>query len=493
MAVELSHAIDLFLHKNRASFFDDDSVIAGTVPSLDSGPALASQTFRWDLQTTCKPMLPAFQYISGKLSERGLQVHLIISDYEPYVIPVWSLPRTSQLILAKIVRKARSKFNLSPSFLTALASHSNKKDLPKIFHTYRPDSYIVRRSIVQQEMIFSEEGLALLSIDHIYTFKQLLCTLSKKDWVPCAREVCLSSCVHLLHRMNQIYTNPKVSRGYIARVYKELEFHKETYEEVCSAYTVNFCTASIKDVTTLEPDYSALADIDLDWDDSSPSTAELPDTSTSNPRNTSSDLISPIATVDLSTIQTWETKSQQEPKIPRPVTYTYPAIRKPTEVPESPLEHRELWDTQIPRSLNTKANTISEVLLSPLDQTELEPWGSTVPRRLNTTATWTSDVSLSPLDEALAEAWEIGVPVALDEAEAEEWNPDEEATRDIIESWMCDVPAPLKTTESGSSDGQKSPLEYVKAWVESWSTVAPDRVCAKCQDTVVIPRRVTVA
>jgi uncharacterized protein YerC len=494
MAVELSHAIDLFLHKDRASFFDNDAVIAGTAPSLDSRTALASQTFHWDLQTICKSMLPAFQYISRKLSERGLQVHLIVSNYDPYVIPVWSLPRTSQLILAKIVRKASSKFNLSPSFLTILASQSSKKESPKIFNTYRPDSYIVRRSIIQQEVIFSEEGLTLLSIDHIYTFKQLLCTLSKKSWVPCAREVCLASCVHLLHRINKIYTKPKVSIGYIARVYKELEFSKDTYEEVCSAYTVEFCTASIKDVTTLEPDYSALAEIDLDWDVSSPSAAELPDTSISDARRPSFDLVSPIAAVDLSTIQTWETHPQQEPEILRAVTYTYPVIKKPSEVPKSPIEHRKLWDTQIPRSLSTKASTRSGVLLSPLDQTgtQPEPWSSVFPRPPNAAATWTSDVCLSPLDEAPAEAWNKDLSVASDKAE-EEWNPDEETTRDIIESWMCDVPAPLRMCESLSSDGQKSPLEYVRAWVESWSTIAPDRVCAKCRDTVDIPRRVTVA
>ena len=492
MAVELSHAIDLFLHKNRASFFDDDSVIAGTVPSLDPRPALASQTFRWDLQTTCKPMLPAFQYISRKLSERGLQVHLIISDHEPYVIPVWCLPRTSQLILAKIVRKARSKFNLRPSFLTALATHSSKKDLPKIYGIYRPDSYIVRRSIVQHEVVFSDEGLTLLSIDHIYTFKQLLCTLSKKDWVPCAREICLSSSVHLLHRINQIYTNPKASRGYIARVYKEIDFPREVYEEVCSAYNVNFCTASIKDVTTLEPDYSALADVGPGWDDTSPSTAELPDTSTSDARNTTADLVSPIATVDLSTLQTWETPRQEGNEFLGPRTYTYPPIKKPSEVPQSPLERHELWDTSKLHPLNTKASTIS-----PLEEAGSKPWDSAVPRPLSPKATWTSEVSLSPLDEAVAEAWDLEAPQQQDcaEADAEEelWNPDEEATRDIIESWICDVPAPLRTTESGSPDGYRTPEEYVRAWVESWSTVAPERMCAKCHDLVVAPRRLTVA
>ena len=81
--------------------------------------------------------------------------------------------------------------------------------------------------------------------------------------------------------------------------------------------------------------------------------------------------------------------------------------------------------------------------------------------------------------------------------EAEAWNPDEEAARDIVESWICDIPAPLKTTESqGSEDTlQASPLEYVKAWVESWSSEprATGMICTTCHGKVTVERRVTVS
>lgn len=192
----------------------------------------------------------------------------------------WPLPRKTQLFLAKVIRKACKKFAIEPCFMTALASVPNR-DLPKVFEAYRPDCYIVRRSIVQNEVIFSGEGLTLLSIDNIYTFKQLLCTLSKRDWVANARDVCLSSCVHLLHRINEVYTNPKLSRGYLARVYKEVEFKQKEFDEVTSDHNGNYCTASIKDVTTLEPDYTALSDIAFDWksEDEDASAVELPDTS----------------------------------------------------------------------------------------------------------------------------------------------------------------------------------------------------------------------
>ena len=538
MTVQLSHAIDLFLHKDRASFFDDDAIAAGSIASLHSRPALAAPCFHWDLHTTCMPMLPAFQYISRKLAKRGLSVHLIISDHDPYVVPVWQLPKASQLMLAKIARKACSKFKLSPSFLTALASNSTKKDLPRIFNAYRPDSYIVRRSILQNDVIFNGEGLTLLSIDLIYTFKQLLRTLSKKDWLPCARDVCLSSCVHLLHRINQIYTNPKASKAYMVRVYKEIEFQCSAYEEVCSAHNVNFCTASIKDVTTLEPDYSALADTSLNWDSScSPTAAELPDTSPPPAHSSQEDLISPIAALDLSTLQTWESASSTHLERISPLTYTYPSIPKPSPPPlptnqsdrsdllsplSTTLPDPEWRATAVRRPLSPKATwqSYSESALSPIDDAKTGEWDFDE----DTKEQWDFDVhDEAPEDEIEAAQWidafpappqirEIRLEVERQveqssrqegeedkwkSIETEAWNPDEEATRDIVDSWICDNPAPLKTIESQGSEEvvQASPLEYVKAWVESWSSEPPATgiICARCHDKFAVERRVTIA
>lgn len=454
MTAELSHAIDLFLHKDRTSYFFDDTIAIGTIAPFEPQPALAEpSSFNWDLPATSAPMLPAFRYISNKLTQRELSVALIISDHEPYVIPVWPLPRKSQIILAQIVRKAVKKFSLQPSWLTALASASNKC-LPKIFDTHRPDSYIVRRSIVQHELIFGEEGLTLLNIDHIYTFKQLLCTLSKRNWVPRARDVCLSSCVHLLHRINEVYTDPKMSGGYLKRVYLDVEFQKQAYEEVTSAYNVNYCTASIKDVTMLEPDFTALSDITLDFEreelptPEAPSpVAELPDTS---PESSTEDLISPIATVDLSTLDTWNIHPTDEENfdIISPITVKYPTVRQPSDIPESPLDPDAPWSPAIPPPLNTRRASISPYV-SPPSSNEAETWLANIP-----------------------------------------------TPREMIESWSSDIPTPLKSIESTSSGELKSPFEYVRTWVESWSTHAPEKLCENCHEIAVqplMPRRFTMA
>ena len=438
-ALELSHAIDLFLYKDRTSYFDSDATESVISQETSAHPPLLSPappSFQWDLRTTCKPMLPAFQYISHKLHQRELSVALIISEHEPYVIPVWPLPRKSQLLLAKIVRKACKKFVLQPSWLTAVASVASKS-LPKVFEAYKPDSYIVRRSILQNEIIFSDEGLTLLSMDNIYTFKQLLCTLSKPDWVANSRDVCLSSCVHLLRRINEVYTDPKLTKGYLARVYKELEFMEEAFEEVTAAISTNYCTASIRDVTALEPDYTALMGMTLDWesDDDGREAAELPDTSTTHDHSYPSDqTISPIETVDLSMLDSWETEAPPPTDIISPLDkIRYPSVRRPTSERESLVDPMAPWSFPLPPPLRTRGSR---------QMTERQKPGEVHPP------------SSAPLLQ----------------------KPDRRRVRSDGDSQL-----PAKPTEAWtSSEVMQSPLR----WLESWSTNAPSLLCQNCHDTI---------
>ena len=441
-ALELSHAIDLFLHKDRTSYFDSDATESVTSQETTAYPPVRP-SFHWDLRSACRPMLPAFQYISHKLSLHQLSVALIISEHEPYLIPVWPLPRKSQLILAKIVRKACKKFALRPSWLTAAASVSNK-NLPKIFEAYQPDSYIVRRSIVQNDIIFSDEGLTLLSMDNIYTFKQLLCTLSKSDWVAYSRDSCLSSCVHLLQRINEVYTDPKLSKEYLARVYSEVEFKQEAFEEVTCAFSTNYCTASIRDVTMLEPDYTALTGNALDWesdDEEGAVAAELPDTSITADPSSDSDLISSLATVDLSTLDSWETEAPPPADTMSPSKRVkYPPIRRHSSVRESLIDPMAPWSFPIPPPLRT---------LESRRTIEREDEGLHAP------------------------------------ASAPLLNPGKRVSE-------SDSPTPLKPTDSWrSSEVMQSPLR----WLESWSTNAPSLLCENCHHTINVnaARRYTFA
>lgn len=326
----------LFYHRHLKG----ESLFSVTdVPTVQSMPRPAEPqncsqpvTYQWDLQETCKPLSPAFDYISSQLAQESLSIHLIVSDQSPFVIPVWDLPLKSQITLCGIVRKACRIFNVAPRWMTALASLP-EKDLPRIFGAYRADDYLVRRSMLQREVVYSSDGLTLLSIDHIFTLKQLLCTLSKKGWVAASRESCLASCVRLLHRIHSVYTGKPASAAYIERVYKDIPFHDDELEEVVTEYNARYCTASIYDLS-FQPDY---ASIHFEGEDGSSASEaqELPDSSVpSTDRNTkvSDELVSPMD-VELDMVRVWESVALSSPNpdyaLASPVSVFYPSVQKP--------------------------------------------------------------------------------------------------------------------------------------------------------------------
>lgn len=201
-------------------------------------PAQEPPFCHWDTQSSSIPMFPAFRYISHKLAEKNLYIALIVVDYGQGIMPAWSIPRSAQIILTKIVRKACLKFHLGPSWMTALGERSGKRSSKDFFDVNRFDPYLIHRSLIQHEVIFGGEGLTLLSIDHIYTFKHFLGVLSSISWVPLSRVVCLASCIELLHRINTIYTGRKPLRGYFIRVYPDIKVNEATLDEVCTTYNL---------------------------------------------------------------------------------------------------------------------------------------------------------------------------------------------------------------------------------------------------------------
>ncbi|KAK7733958.1 hypothetical protein SLS53_008110 [Cytospora paraplurivora] len=71
-------------------------------------------------------------------------------------------PKADRLVTSTFARATR-KFNSSATALTALDSAA---------HNIHPDA--LHRSILQNEVLFSSEGLTILSLDHLYTFKGAL-------------------------------------------------------------------------------------------------------------------------------------------------------------------------------------------------------------------------------------------------------------------------------------------------------------------------------
>lgn len=225
--------------------------IMETQNGVGSSPEVCS--LEWDMQSTCIPMLPAVRYISRKLAQRKLYVALIVSDQGRTVMPAWHLPRATQVILTKIIRKACSKFRHGQNWMTAMAANSSKQNAHEVFDVDDVDPYLIRRSMIQHEVIFSGEGLILLTIDHVYTFKRFVGMLSTITNAPLSRPKCLFSCMELLRRINVIYTGRKPLKGYFLRVYDDIPVDPETLKEVFTTYMMKYGDISMLGVIPEKP------------------------------------------------------------------------------------------------------------------------------------------------------------------------------------------------------------------------------------------------
>lgn len=430
-------------------------------------PVTPPSHFQWDLAATSASIYPALDFVSQRLVKHGLQISLLVSDQAPFVIPVWELPQRSQIILTKTIRKACNKFSVSPSWMTALAALDGKKELPRIFEQQKPDSYIIRRSLLQREIVYSAEGLMLLSVDHIYTLKQLLCTLSKPDWVLWSRHVCLSSCVHLLRRINAIHDGTQFTKAYMARVYLDVPFAGRTFDEVNAEYDATYCTANIRDVvseagfaSSYYTDFEAAETMSVS-EDAMQSVVELQNTEVN-------EFVSPLTGVDAKNIFPWNFEPQTPSlnRAPINVSVTYPEIKQPTSLP-LPGHLAEVWHYSPPTSPDSDESWGPDAPPSPLKIVK-QP-ASPLPQKLSITVS-------GPSSEARPEER----PEKFGEEIGEE---EEYGSRRLS----------LEALEQQEAELRRKDIEEKsRLIVEAWSKGVQEVVCARCFDAIEDPARYTV-
>ncbi|KAL4785502.1 hypothetical protein BJX76DRAFT_346998 [Aspergillus varians] len=196
-----------------------------------------SADFNFDAETLTPSIIPALEYISFKLQQRMMHVTLLVGRGKPYptgqpsdliVIPSTTLKEPVYRALARTIAKAGLKFSLGQSWSDALTRSQ---------HERHANEYLIERSILQNEVIFSREGLTLLNVDRIYTFKRRLCILStstSKTTPP--RESYINSCVRLLHRTIEDFQGRPFSKAFFHRVYEQLDVHDDLLSHVADVY-----------------------------------------------------------------------------------------------------------------------------------------------------------------------------------------------------------------------------------------------------------------
>lgn len=197
-------------------------------------PPLSSD-FTFDSETVTPSTLPALEYISTKLQQRMMHVTLLVGRGKPYptgepsdlmIIPITPLDTPSWRILERAIAKGAKKFSLGQSWSDAL----NRSQYER-----QANEYLVQQSILQNEVVFSQEGLTLLNMDRIYTFKRRLCILSNKPFSRTDNQS-MSSCVKLFHRLIADLRGRPFSKAFFHRVYEQLDVRDDLLTAVATAY-----------------------------------------------------------------------------------------------------------------------------------------------------------------------------------------------------------------------------------------------------------------
>lgn len=194
-----------------------------------------SPEFSFDSETVPPSLLPALEYISIKLQQRMMHVTLLVGRGKPYptgqpsdlmIIPVHPIESQAWRFLERVIAKAARKFSLGPSWTDALGRSQYER---------QANDHLVKQSILQNEVVFSQEGLTLLNMDRIYTFKRRMCILSTR---PFSRndEQSMTSCVQLLHRIVADFSGRPFSKAFFHRVYEQLDIPDEQLAAVAVAY-----------------------------------------------------------------------------------------------------------------------------------------------------------------------------------------------------------------------------------------------------------------
>ncbi|KAI9779360.1 MAG: hypothetical protein M1816_003607 [Peltula sp. TS41687] len=184
------------------------------------------------------PLAVALEYISRKLHAKSIHMTLVVvkacttvtaGGQDVQMILTGPISTRCQKVLRDVASSAEKKYpHIRNGWLRALAE-------PGLEDAETHYTYLIQRSLLQREVLFSTESLILLNVDHIYTLKHRLRDFS--DLPPAfAQAACLSS----LRRVVMLYGNRPLSAGYLLRAYDHLTVEEQTLRDVDEAYRARF-------------------------------------------------------------------------------------------------------------------------------------------------------------------------------------------------------------------------------------------------------------
>ena len=94
---------------------------------------------------------------------------------------------------------------------------------------------MIRRSLNQNSVLFSAEGLTLYALDHLYTFKSQLYTYSRS-----LSQHDLEYAVDELHRLVLAQHGRRITKGYLMRAYDWMNINLAALTEVNGQYKITY-------------------------------------------------------------------------------------------------------------------------------------------------------------------------------------------------------------------------------------------------------------
>lgn len=229
-------------------------------PDMISPPiSLSSPTALTNFALITPAIHSALEYLSHKLSQKNLHLTLIVSRTSPlpigqgcklsaYPVQVSKSPvvvvgddeDSMQRLFNTLAQRAARKFLLQLDWITyATPTAHARRNLNW--------AYIVRRSLVQNDVLFSAEGLTVLNIDRVYTLKQTLSVLSKGKNA-CKRipeSVYLDSSIWLLRQIMRETRGRPLSRAFFHCTYDHVCVSEAVLVEVAKGYFARYKQAAI--------------------------------------------------------------------------------------------------------------------------------------------------------------------------------------------------------------------------------------------------------
>ncbi|WEW54617.1 hypothetical protein PRK78_000037 [Emydomyces testavorans] len=218
---------------------DSPKWVAGALTSDMISPPL-SPTSNFDPNRITPAVLSALEYVANKFLSTSRHIRFIVARLTPLpigqgsninVIPITALDEDVGVLYERYIRRAAKKYYLSPKWMTIL-----RLGATRTLHW----EHIIKRSLVQNDVLFSHEGLTLLNIDHMYSLKHQLNALSrnKADHIP--RHIYLESCLYLLRQVMQETQGRPFTRRFVHCMYDHLHIRDDLLLLLANQYEAKY-------------------------------------------------------------------------------------------------------------------------------------------------------------------------------------------------------------------------------------------------------------